>query len=390
MDCMSTTESRGAAVFDRMVVAGYAVAAIAIIAALVFALPLQAMLAVVAAGSAIAAGYALRLCLPRWRPVRTTALTALFAWFALVPLPCCITAVRPVVGFLFALAVIAAWFVFWSMREAFSASDMGWRSPRMFAHMTTVSALLLLGGLLARAFFTRASLLSWINLAPSDDLAARVYGHLPDFIMAGVFSVPLAMALNRGDRWRWTWCGAASLLVVGVALSYGRASMAMVATEFIALAWLTRHQPGRRRLMLVLLSVGVTTIVLVPGVIARILSLANLGQGTAGYRLQQWQAVMGLIARSPVLGYGLGSFSVVAAEAGLPADVCPHNFYLHVAVECGLPALFIFLGGTWHAMGRVFRSFEPTMIGDGNYRNALRMAALALVAGLLVFAMFDT
>lgn len=99
-----------------------------------------------------------------------------------------------------------------------------------------------------------------------------------------------------------------------------------------------------------------------------------------GFRLDWYRASVQLIAEKPVAGVGTGSFPAAMARhlAGSPivAPSNPHNEYLLLAVQLGLPGLFLLLllfGGTWHAASNL----EP------RERHLLRGTILAMSAGCL-------
>jgi O-antigen ligase len=98
---------------------------------------------------------------------------------------------------------------------------------------------------------------------------------------------------------------------------------------------------------------------------SRLWDLAERGQPLS--RLDVWRVVPEMIASRPLLGSGLGTFSLAFAEAtGQPPGVDPmpfaHNLVLNAAVELGvvgLAALLVFLGVgvaaamRWHRRSRV-------------------------------------
>ena len=64
-------------------------------------------------------------------------------------------------------------------------------------------------------------------------------------------------------------------------------------------------------------------------------------------RLEYYSNTIGLIGRHPLLGTGTGSFSreyaALAQSRGLAPTTDPHNEYLHLAAQAGLPAASLFI-----------------------------------------------
>jgi O-antigen ligase len=67
------------------------------------------------------------------------------------------------------------------------------------------------------------------------------------------------------------------------------------------------------------------------------------GDASLRFRLFLWQSMVGEWAQSPILGRGTGSFAgLFQARTGI-ARVAPHNDYLGVLVEDGLPGIVLFV-----------------------------------------------
>jgi O-antigen ligase len=106
-------------------------------------------------------------------------------------------------------------------------------------------------------------------------------------------------------------------------------------------------------------------------------------------RLQAWEGAAVMIACHPVTGVGPGCFG--AAFPSLKAEGVsvdfrhPHNEYLAVAAEFGIPALLlgVALAVLW------FRRVWPAARTEGRGDRAYLAAALAGVAALLTHALFD-
>ncbi len=77
---------------------------------------------------------------------------------------------------------------------------------------------------------------------------------------------------------------------------------------------------------------------------ARIATLADeIRGGTWNFRLIIWKAGLEVLGENPVLGVGAGGFRLAVNPLVL-GELAPHNVFLAVAVEGGVPALLMWIG----------------------------------------------
>lgn len=171
--------------------------------------------------------------------------------------------------------------------------------------------------------------------------------------------------------WRWLHLVAIALAVPNILfLVQGR-------TGYLLLGLLTvlfmSQQFGRRGTIFACVLVGLTgwgAYAASPVVQARVGQTITQLKNQFGYprqrsldrRLEYYQHTLTLIRRHPMFGTGTGSFSreytEVAARAGDLPTSDPHNEYLHLAVQAGVPAAVLFVvlfGAQWHLAGRLPR-----------------------------------
>lgn len=160
-------------------------------------------------------------------------------------------------------------------------------------------------------------------------------------------------------RLRWL----AMFVAVGAVIATGeRAGLGMIAAgTLIALALKVRRQFGRGTIVLGVALAGIAALAIsqidlrsIPKteanvVVVRILELANpLQAETVRWRLQVvWPEALERLAENP-LGYGLGSYQTTRdnqaqVATGEGSYFPPHNTYLQIALESGLPGLLLFL-----------------------------------------------
>lgn len=89
-------------------------------------------------------------------------------------------------------------------------------------------------------------------------------------------------------------------------------------------------------------------------------------------RITYWEIGFGLIADHPLTGVGLGNFEQFSPNT-------PHNAYVQVASEMGLPALFIWVWMMLRTLGLLLRIRRTA--GENEY--ALSVLAQGVAAGLL-------
>jgi len=103
--------------------------------------------------------------------------------------------------------------------------------------------------------------------------------------------------------------------------------------------------------------------------------IGDITDASAGNRLLVWQGAMAMIKAEPIFGFGYGTFRyIIGLFAPKVAGYDPHNTYLMIAAEMGLPALLLFLlilfilikNARWllrHAKDKYFKAFAIGMLG---------------------------
>lgn len=223
-------------------------------------------------------------------------------------------------------------------------------------------------------------------------------------------AVSLLQMLQTREASRWAWLLAASLAVLGLALQDRRTGMVTLPLLLAVLA-LSRPQALGRRLVLLALIAATAAAAwqFVPGVRQRFdEGVAELQHYPAsdtvatswGMRLRLYERTLDMTQERPLLGHGVGSWVgqwQARVPAGLPisAHTTPHNEYLLVAAQFGLPGLgllLLCLGAFWAGAWRAGPAQAATLLvwtallWSGLFNAALRDAKfgvpLLLLAGL--------
>ncbi|MGQ9498773.1 MAG: O-antigen ligase family protein [Dissulfurimicrobium sp.] len=129
------------------------------------------------------------------------------------------------------------------------------------------------------------------------------------------------------------------LCLTGIILSGTRSAWIAIAVMLFPLFRSISSGLGRR-MFLILGASGMTGIVL-----ARHLIFERLmGLFERNPRIDYWKHSVSIIMNSPILGHGLRSSRVFPANPGLSDGIftIPHNFFLEIAIECGVFAVMIF------------------------------------------------
>lgn len=107
-------------------------------------------------------------------------------------------------------------------------------------------------------------------------------------------------------------------------------------------------------------------------------------------RVGVWQFALNLLQQRPWLGWGLGNFKLQYPPGLIPEYeyiAHPHNFWLLLAVEAGIPAMLLF---TWF-VGRIcYRSVRQLLAKSFKSPDqAILLAYLFSFWGCVAFALFD-
>jgi O-antigen ligase len=183
------------------------------------------------------------------------------------------------------------------------------------------------------------------------------------------------------------------LLLAGILLSYSKGAWLTASAALTLWTWhVVRRGWVRWRALGVAVALAVVIAALIPQtrripalIVERWVSQGSVISNRERVRYLETAAV--LVRQHPIFGVGLERFgsAYLAARHALRGPDDPHNAYLMVAVELGVPALgcYIFL------MAIVFvTTYRYAESADDDHA-PLRIALSASVAGLLVFQLFS-
>jgi O-antigen ligase len=395
IDSLEESANAGASIrhgFDLLTALLFTLALGCFIFATLHGQALRGITAAVIVGAIIAGASLLRFAVAGWRPGNASHVATALLFAAVILLPSAAAGTTPIPSILLSVAVLASVVGAYACVEAFSRAPSGLLSTNMFMLIITLAASAALAARLALHMFgSSGSIQPWYSLAPADLYTAKPFEHFYAFATLIAFPMSAGAAIRRQGFQKVLYSAAGVCLAIGIVLSFSRAAWIAFVFELLVLIRLD----ARRRGMIVALGVVcVVALLTVPGAVQRASTLIHTPQGTGTQRLEQWAGAVSLIADHPVLGIGPGAFGsefrLVRPDGTVTTYPCPHNLYLHIAVECGLPALFLFLTAAVLVL-RAFLGKEES--GDtGRLRtdfNFFRHAAFASLIGVLVFGFFD-
>ncbi len=235
----------------------------------------------------------------------------------------------------------------------------------------------------------------------------------PNFLgeyLAALLPLAVAAALADRGRVRWAVGGAAALMAVALPFTSARGAWLAAVAGLAATASLRpRTADTRGRLpaiALAVIAVGVIAaavmqhFTLVSGpwdkLVSTVRQVTTAGEG----RRLWWGATALMVADHPLAGVGEGRFREVyppyqaAYLASLPEPdeaavwpspvESPHNDYLHVAADLGLPGLLLLLG----VLGWIVRDGVRAARRSAGPGRALRAGSLGGLVALLVAGLF--
>ncbi len=202
---------------------------------------------------------------------------------------------------------------------------------------------------------------AYVNIGGENFL--RAVGLFPDphifsFYAEILLPLVLAMSFVRVKRQRYLWLAAALILLLSVAATFTRgAYLAVLTTGFLGAVLLLKNSFQPRKLSVFFASTAILIVVLISTPIgSRLLSTFDFTDGSVASRVQIWQQTVEIIREKPLLGTGLGNYSLnFDPLADYRTPYYAHNLYLDIAAETGLISLvlwLLFIGGAlfnfWH------------------------------------------
>jgi O-antigen ligase len=213
--------------------------------------------------------------------------------------------------------------------------------------------------------------------------------------LALTLNIALGLALGllpvlRRSVHRTLLLAAMAALVAGIIVTFSRSGF--VTLGVLGAVWAARRlrERGGRALPSIAVVVLAVMIAVPAGYSDRLSTIIDTERDPTGSADERWNTMMsalGHIAQRPLLGYGLGnSVHVSVAQGDIPRE--PHNAYLKVGAELGVPAMIVwaaFIVSAIMSARAVRRFFERRREGWelGRLAGGVETALIAFAVGAL-------
>lgn len=171
-----------------------------------------------------------------------------------------------------------------------------------------------------------------------------------DLALLFVVALPFAFFMLKDSTkfQRLLLLAAIALMIIGIIKSASRGGFLglMVISVFLLLR---SSKQARKYAMMAILGGAIMFTIAAPAAywarIGTIFSLQNdYNMNLQTGRMMVWQNGLKMIATYPITGVGINSFNIAHAEfSGTKINISPHNSFLQIAAELGIPGIILFL-----------------------------------------------
>src|SRR5256884_7762018 len=192
------------------------------------------------------------------------------------------------------------------------------------------------------------------------------------------------------------WLFLATLLFVALVLSRSRMGIISILVSLVAILVLagTASMPARTRVAVAtsffLGALGLIVWIGSYPVMSRFETLGQEYNFSGQNRISIWRDTLGLIRHHPLLGTGLGSFSVVypSVQTVFLTHLVEHAHcdYLEVASELGLPGAILAFGSIFSVLAQTGRQYRKA---EESFDRAVSLGCIGSIVAILVHSLAD-
>ena len=192
------------------------------------------------------------------------------------------------------------------------------------------------------------------------------------------------------------WLFLATLLFVALVLSRSRMGIISILVSLVAILALagTASMPARTRVAVATLfflgALGLIVWIGIDPVMSRFETLGQEYDFSGQNRISIWRDTLGLIRHHPLLGTGLGSFSVVypSVQTVFLTLLVEHAHcdYLEVATDLGLPGAILAFGTIFWVLAQTARRYRKT---EESFDKGVSLGCIGSIVAILVHSLAD-
>ena len=164
------------------------------------------------------------------------------------------------------------------------------------------------------------------------------------FLCLGICATMMLFLQEQGKLRKWLFVGLMSSMVVSLFLSLNRGSW--IAFSFALLVGFIFYRKKVKARWFIIAGISIS-IFFSATIIQRFQELNvrtpwGTTKDTFSGRIEHWKEIIPLSGKHPVVGYGIGTASLVTLKY-FGNEQVPHNDYLRIAFEVGIPAALLYV-----------------------------------------------
>jgi O-antigen ligase len=168
--------------------------------------------------------------------------------------------------------------------------------------------------------------------------------HMLSFYLGMTVPLAISLALALPHKKRFFFIIAVTILLADL-LTFSRGGyLGLIGGSLFIFAIQYRHWSTHTKKILLTLLIGITLTIFASPIGARLTSSFNIREGSNQGRIAMWKAASAIIIEHPLLGVGLGNYSLaVKPSANYRDPIYAHNIFLDIAAETSILNALVFI-----------------------------------------------